>query len=83
MVSSLLAARAGNVFLSSHVEEKLLSFNTGKSVSTIVGKKKEAQNMRNEVVRNPLLLSGKPMKMLVIIHILELKYTRMELKLHL
>ena len=62
MVSSLQAAQAGNTFLSSLMESKLLSFNTEKSICLVVGKDEDANQMRTHLTNQPLKLCGKPMK---------------------
>ena len=62
MASSLLAARAGNKFLSSLLEEKLLSFNSDKSVCIVVGDTEEARQMKTELNEHPMPLGNDVMK---------------------
>ena len=53
MVSSLEAAKAGNILLSSLLETKLLSFNTEKSVVLAIGKCSKSNELREELRKNP------------------------------
>ena len=62
MASRLQAAKAINVFLSTLVEEKLLNFNTDKSVCLVVGNEDEADVMRSQLSKQPLLLCNEVMK---------------------
>ena len=60
--SSPQAALAGNLFLSSLMEEKLLSFNISKSVCLVVGENTEARTMKQKLKHNPLQLGKSVMK---------------------
>ena len=65
MVSNLLAAQAGNTFLSTMMESKLLNFNVLKSVFLVVGNCEETEKIKEQVTEKPLMLSGKIMKNVV------------------
>ena len=65
MVSSLEAARAGNILLSSLLETKLLSFNLKKTCITILGAKKAREDLLNEFIDTPPTLYGEPVKIVM------------------
>ena len=62
MASSLEAAKAGNVFLSSLMDSKLLSFNVEKSVVIVCGTTKEAIKLKDDLENNPLFLCEERMR---------------------
>ena len=60
--SSREAAQAGNEFISSCMESKLLDLNVIKSCYIIIGSKKNTECLRKEISEQPLLLCGNIMK---------------------
>ena len=60
--SSQEGALAGNKFLSSLMEEKLLNFNTNKSVCIVIGEDESSLKIRRNLTDNPLPLGRNLMK---------------------
>ena len=54
-------AQAGNLIIEAVMESKLLDLNLDKSCYILIGNKKEALKMKNELEENPLTLCGNPM----------------------
>ena len=55
-------AQAGNIYIESVMESKLLDLNTDKSCYIVIGNPKITKNLNNQLSLTPLTLSGKPMK---------------------
>ena len=53
---------AGNKFLSSLMEEKLLTFNTNKSVCIVLGENESARKIKQSLTENPLPLGRNVMR---------------------
>ena len=62
MSSSREAAQAGNEYIKSCMEVKLLDLNVDKSCYMIIGSGKNTELLRNEMLKNPLVLCGNNMK---------------------
>ena len=62
LTSTIVGAQAGNYFVESCMETKLLDLNTDKSCYIIVGSKKVTKQIKEDLESCPLLLCGQKMK---------------------
>ena len=62
MTSSRSAAQAGNEYIKSCMEVKLLDLNVDKSCFILIGNDSISKDVRNELLKHPLELCGKQMK---------------------
>ena len=56
------SAQAGNEYITSIMESKLLDLNVTKSCYIIIGKGKDTEHLREEILKHPLQLCGNKMK---------------------